>query len=72
VASVGTRPSVGGTRLLLEVHLLDFHGDLYGRHLQVEFLKRLRGEEYFDSLEALTAQIARDADAARDYFAALR
>lgn len=72
VASVGTRPSVGGTRLLLEVHLLDFHGDLYGRHLQVEFLKRLRGEEYFDSLEALTVQIARDADAARDYFAALR
>lgn len=72
VASVGTRPSVGGTRLLLEVHLLDFYGDLYGRHLQVEFLKRLRGEEYFDSLEALTAQIARDADAARDYFAALR
>lgn len=72
VASLGTRPTVGGKRLLLEVHLLDYRGDLYGRHLEVEFLKRLRGEEMFDSLEALRAQIARDVEAARDYFAASR
>lgn len=71
VASLGTRPTVGGRRLLLEVHLLDFQGDLYGRHLEVEFLKRLREERRFDSLAAMQAQIARDAEAARDYFAAV-
>lgn len=68
VASLGTRPTVNGTRTLLEVHLFDFKGDLYGRHLEVEFLQRLRGEERFDSLEALRVQMDQDAAAARAYF----
>jgi len=49
----------------LEVHLFDFDGDLYGRHLRVEFVHRLRGERRFDSLPALRRQIAADAAAAR-------
>jgi riboflavin kinase/FMN adenylyltransferase len=50
---------------LLEAHLLDFDGDLYGEHVRVRFQQRLRGEERFDSVEALVAQIGRDCDAAR-------
>lgn len=68
VASVGDRPSVGGQWMLLEVHLLDFKGDIYGRHIEVEFLRRLRGQIRFDSLEALSGQIARDVMVAREYF----
>jgi riboflavin kinase/FMN adenylyltransferase len=68
VASVGTRPTVDGTRCLLEVHLLDFNGDLYGRHVHVAFLKKLRDEERYDSLEKLRAQIAIDVQQARRYF----
>jgi riboflavin kinase/FMN adenylyltransferase len=68
VASVGTRPTVDGTRCLLEVHLLNFNGDLYGRHVQVEFLKKLRDEARFDSLEELRTQIAIDVRQAEAYF----
>ena len=68
VASLGTRPTVNGQDLRLEVHLFDFDGDLYGRHLEVEFLQRLRGEERFDSMEAMRLQIERDAAAAREFF----
>jgi riboflavin kinase/FMN adenylyltransferase len=70
VASVGTRPTVDGTRCLLEVHLLDFNDDLYGRHVHVAFLKKLRDEERFESLEKLRDQIALDVQQARDYFQA--
>ncbi len=69
VANVGARPTVGGTRSQLEVHLLDFSGDIYGRHVQVDFLRKLRPEQRFDSLEALVAQIRADAVAARDFHA---
>ncbi len=69
VASLGTRPAVERDgKLLLEVHLFDFSGDLYGRLLRVEFLELLREERGFDSLEALTAQIDRDAQDARAWF----
>ncbi|MDN5850712.1 MAG: bifunctional riboflavin kinase/FAD synthetase [Nitrococcus sp.] len=68
VASVGNRPSVAGGRVLLEVHLLDFSGDIYGRHIEVEFLRRLRDQIRFSSREALSAQIARDVAVAREYF----
>jgi riboflavin kinase/FMN adenylyltransferase len=69
VASVGRRPTVAENGpLLLEVNLFDFGGDLYGRHLRVTFLKKLRGEERFDGLEALRAAIARDAAMAREHF----
>ena len=65
VSSLGTRPTVNGTDPLLEVHLFDFDGDLYGQHLDVDFVARLRDEQKFESLDALVAQMHRDAAAAR-------
>jgi riboflavin kinase/FMN adenylyltransferase len=65
MANVGYRPTVAGRTLRLEVHLFGFAGDLYGQELSVEFLTRLRGERKFDSLEALKAQLAQDAESAR-------
>ena len=66
VSSFGTRPTVDGVEPLLEAHLFDFAGDLYGRHIEVEFVARLRAEEKFNDLAALTAQMHRDAAEARD------
>jgi riboflavin kinase/FMN adenylyltransferase len=68
VANIGTRPTVGGTRTLLEVHLLDFNQNIYGRYIEVEFCQKLREEERYPSLELLKEQIARDVVVARDYF----
>jgi riboflavin kinase/FMN adenylyltransferase len=65
VSSLGTRPTVNGTDPLLEVHLFDFDGSLYGRYLDVDFVARLRDEQKFASLDALVAQMHRDAAAAR-------
>jgi riboflavin kinase/FMN adenylyltransferase len=65
VASLGTRPTVGGTELLLEVHVFDFSGDLYGRLIEVEFIAKLRDEVKFESLSALTEQMNIDAAQAR-------
>ncbi len=65
VASLGTRPTVNGTDPLLEVHLFDWDGNLYGRYLDVDFVERLRDEQRFESLDALVAQMHRDAAAAR-------
>jgi riboflavin kinase/FMN adenylyltransferase len=65
VASLGTRPTVDGTDPLLEVHLFDWDGSLYGRYLDVDFVERLRDEQKFESLDALVAQMHRDAAAAR-------
>lgn len=65
VASLGTRPTVDGTDPLLEVHLFDWDGDLYGRYLHVDFMERLRDERKFGSLDELVAQMHRDAAAAR-------
>lgn len=69
VANLGTRPTVGGMKTLLEVHLFDFEGDIYGRHVHVNFLHRLRDERRFDSFDALRAQIQCDVDQARHFFA---
>lgn len=66
VVNLGTRPSVAGRPLGLEVHLLDFDGDLYGHTMQVQFTHHLRDEQRFDGLEALTEQIHRDHAMARD------
>jgi len=66
VSSFGTRPTVGGVEPLLEAHLFDFDGDLYGRRIEVEFVARLRDEEKFPDLPALVAQMDRDARQARD------
>lgn len=71
VANVGTRPTVGGTRALLEVHLFDFDREIYGEHVHVAFAKKLRDEQKYDSFELLKQQIMIDADQARAYFAAL-
>jgi riboflavin kinase/FMN adenylyltransferase len=69
VASLGVRPTVTDSgRAVLEVHLLDFAGDLYGRHVSVRFLLKLRDEEKYPGLDALTAAIARDVEHARAYF----
>ena len=65
VASLGTRPTVGGVHTLLEVHVFDFSADLYGREIEVEFVQKLRDEEHFPTLDALVAQIHRDAADAR-------
>lgn len=68
VANLGTRPTVGGMRTLLEIHLFDFEGDIYGHHVHVDFLSKLRDERRFDSFDELKVQIHRDADQARDFF----
>jgi riboflavin kinase / FMN adenylyltransferase len=65
VASFGTRPTVDDGPPLLEVHLLDFDGDLYGREMEVEFIARIRDELKFDSLDALVAEMNRDKERAR-------
>jgi len=70
VASVGTRPTVNETKALLEVFLLDFDQDIYGRHIQVSFLKKLRDEEKFNSLDELKEKIQWDVEQAQAYFAA--
>jgi len=70
VASVGYRPTVNPVRRpLLEVHLLERGGELYGKRLRVRFLRKLRDEEKYDDLAALREAIARDAAQAREYFA---
>ena len=65
VASLGTRPTVDGEHTLLEAHVFDFSGDLYGREIEVEFVAKLREEERFPSLDALVAQMHQDAAQAR-------
>ena len=65
VASFGIRPMFEVAKPLLEVHLFDFAGDLYGKHLAVSFIAYLRSEQKFADLGALKAQMAKDADAAK-------
>ncbi|MHA1546758.1 MAG: bifunctional riboflavin kinase/FAD synthetase [Alphaproteobacteria bacterium] len=65
-AYLGTRPTFGGGEVVLEVYLLEFSGDLYGRELEVEFIEFLRGDEEFDGAASLTTQMERDCTAARD------
>ena len=65
VSSFGTRPTVDGKEPLLEAHLFDFDGDLYGRLIEIEFVARLRDEEKFPDLPTLVAQMDRDAAQAR-------
>ncbi len=69
VANLGVRPTVAGIpKLLLEVHALNFTGDIYGQHVQVQFLHKLRDEMKFDGLDALKAQIGHDVEQAKIYF----
>lgn len=66
VAYIGTRPTFGTGERLLEVYVLDEEVDLYGQDIQVQFVERLRGDEQFDSAEALAARIERDVQQARE------
>jgi len=68
VGNLGMRPTVGAERRLLEVHLFDFAGDLYGQEMEVWFGAYLRGEEKFESVEALKVQIGKDLARARGMF----
>ena len=65
VASFGVRPTFDNGAPLLEVHLFDFDGDLYGREMEVEFIERIRGEHKFDSIPSLVAEMERDKERAR-------
>jgi riboflavin kinase / FMN adenylyltransferase len=71
VANLGRRPTFDGRSLLLEVHLLEGGGDLYGQRLRVAFTHRLRGEHKFAGLDELKAQITRDCERARAFHALL-
>lgn len=68
VANLGVRPTIAGvSKLMLEVNVLDFNADLYGQHVHVEFLHKIRDEQKFDGLDALKTQIALDVESARDF-----
>jgi riboflavin kinase/FMN adenylyltransferase len=68
-ASLGVRPTVSGAgKPTLEIHLFDFDREIYGRHVRIEFLERLREERKYGDLKALTRQIAIDVDEARGWF----
>lgn len=67
-ANIGTRPTVGGTRTLLEVHLLDFSDDIYGAYVHVNFLRKFRDEKRFNSLDELRHWIEKDVVDVRAFF----
>ena len=69
VASVGNRPTVGGTKPLLEVYIFDFNDDIYGKYLNIDFLHKIRDEKKFESLDELKKWIEDDIVKARDWFA---
>lgn len=66
VASLGTRPTVAGTEPLLEAHLFDFEGDLYGRRIEVGFVAKLRDEQHFEDIDAMVVRMHEDARMARN------
>lgn len=68
VANIGHRPTVGGTRTQLEVHIFNFSYEIYGEFLEVTFCKKLRDEKKFDSFEALKKQIEQDSKSAQNFF----
>ena len=70
VASIGTRPTFGGIKPLLEVHIFDFDRDIYGEYIHVDFIGRLRSEEKFDDVDKLVEQMHRDSELAKEILAA--
>ena len=70
IANIGVRPTVDGKEPLLEVHVFDYAGNLYGDLIKVTFKQKLRDEQAFESLDALKSQIAQDIGQARNYFGA--
>jgi len=65
--NIGLRPTINGQKLIMEVHYFDFNKDIYDRNIQVSFLKRMRDEQKFDSLEALKQQLKIDATQSLDF-----
>jgi riboflavin kinase/FMN adenylyltransferase len=65
VANVGVNPTFEGNRFSVEVHILDFHMDIYGREIQVAFIERIRDEQVFQTSEALIGQIRKDVEQAK-------
>lgn len=70
IANIGTRPTISGEKQQLEVHLLDFNQNLYGKHIEVVIRNKIRDEQRFASLDELKQQIAKDEATARAFFAA--
>lgn len=68
VAYLGVRPTLNGTRTLLEVHLLDFDQEIYGRYVEVQFCRKLRDDKRFETVDLLKEQIAIDVAESREYF----
>ena len=66
IANIGIRPTVGGTSPVLEVNIFDFKKEIYGKRLKVEFVKKIRDEKKFDSLDDLKKQIAKDVNTAKE------
>ena len=62
MANIGTRPSVDGHTRLLEIHIFNYNGSLYGRYVKINLLKKIRDEQRFESIEALKEQLLRDAE----------
>ena len=60
MTNIGRRPTFGGNRRTVEVYILNYYGDLYGRELRIDIIERLRGEKQFDSVEEIKKQIAED------------
>lgn len=67
IMNIGNRPTVSGKNKTIEVHLLDFNGNLYGKNMQIEVLKRLRDEQKFTSIKFLSSQIKKDEISARKW-----
>ena len=65
LTNIGMRPTFDGHRRTIETHILDFEGDLYGQHITIDFVERLRDEQHFESPEELAQQMMRDAEAAK-------
>ncbi len=66
IANIGIRPTVGGTSPVLEVNIFDFKKEIYGKRIKVEFVKKIRDEKKFDSLDDLKKQIAKDVNTAKE------
>ena len=61
MSNIGIRPSVDGNTRLLETHLFNFDGDLYGQHIEVQLIRKIRDEQRFDTIDALKGQLKKDA-----------
>jgi riboflavin kinase/FMN adenylyltransferase len=71
ITNVGVRPTFGDNQLIVETHIIDFKGDVYGKPIRIEFVDRLRDERRFESIDALVEQISRDVKRTKEIFSEL-